>query len=97
MPDDQDQKQEQEAELRAAFDRAMIAAGRLGLHDVAFNVSMQYTDGNLGVTLGRTISFELTVAEMMADWLDAKQAAEADDRAPPLSIERSIEREPEEL
>ena len=92
------QKKDQETKLREAFDRAVTAAGRLGLHDVAFNVTMSHTEGNLGITVGRTISFEVTLAEMMADWLDAKQAAEADGRAPPLSIERSIERdEPEEL
>tara|TARA_Y100000310_G_C20667867_1_gene808611 strand:- start:272 stop:568 length:297 start_codon:yes stop_codon:yes gene_type:complete len=75
------QTPEQREELREMANRCEDASGRLAEHGVVFGVSYrcnaEQPDGSVvdGLSISRSLSAELALMEMMADWYDAKKKA----------------------
>ena len=75
------QTPEQKKELREMANRCDDASSRLAEHSIVFGVNYQsnsvQSDGSVvdGLAISRSLSAELAVMEMMADWYDAKKKA----------------------
>tara|TARA_R100001143_G_C3248452_1_gene82383 strand:+ start:200 stop:520 length:321 start_codon:yes stop_codon:yes gene_type:complete len=76
-----EQTPEQKEELREIAGRCDKASNRLAEHGIIFGVNYQCNamqpDGSVadGLGISRSLSAELALMEMMADWYDAKKKA----------------------
>ena len=75
------QTPEQKKELREVADRCDNASNRLAEHGIVFGgnrrSNAQQPDGSVvdGLAISRSLSAELALMEMMADWYDARKKA----------------------
>ena len=75
------QTPEQREELREMANRCQEASDRLAEYGIVFGVNYQCNieqpDGSVvdGLEIVRSLSAELAIMEMMADWYDAKEKA----------------------
>jgi hypothetical protein len=75
------QTPEQKKELQEVAGRCDSASNRLAEHGIVFGVHYQsnsvQADGSVidGLAINRSLSAELALMEMMADWYDAKKRA----------------------